>query len=479
MTAFLIDSKIRDNLWTRVITMVEDYIKKINDSKVAAESNPEKIRALLKPFNFAKKIEPLELVDFVVNSLWQHQVHTPHPRYFGLFNPAPTTMSIVADTLVAAFNPQLAAWSHSPFANEMELHLVRAIGSRFGFESPNIDGTFVSGGAEANHTALLTAIVKAFPFYAREGLRGLKKQPIFYVSNQCHHSFIKAARFSGLGTDALHHIAVNHNFELDLDDLVSQISADRKAGFAPFMVVATAGTTNGGIVDPLADIAAVAKDKKLWFHVDAAWGGAAAIVPELRGLLDGIERADSITFDAHKWLSVPMAAGMFITRHKEILNQTCTVNTEYMPREATNLDIIDPFTHSMQWSRRFIGLKVFLSLAAAGWAGYEACIRYQVELGDLLRRQLEKSGWKVINHTRLPVVCFVDHMSAAGKTESFLEKICNQVLSSGKAWISVTRFNPDTPVLRACITNFRTTPEDVIALVDILNESREKVLNTP
>jgi len=177
---------------------------------------------------------------------------------------------------------------------------------------------------------------------------------------------------------------------------------------APFLVAGTAGTTGAGIIDPLPALADLCARERLWLHVDAAWGGAAALVPEMRSVLAGIERADSITFDAHKWLSVPMGAGIFLTRHRDILDRTFRITTEYMPREAEGMEVTEPYTHSMQWSRRFIGLKVFLTLAVAGWDGYAAAIRHQAAMGDLLRRELSENGWEIVNPTALPVVCFRD-----------------------------------------------------------------------
>src|SRR5207249_952234 len=143
--------------------------------------------------------------------------------------------------------------------------------------------------------------------------------------------------------------------------------------------------TSAGAIDPIPDLAGIAEREGLWYHVDAAWGGAAALLPELRPRLAGIERADSITFDALKWLSVPMGAGIFLTRHPSILERTFGTGTSYMPRDAAGLDVVDPYSHSMQWSRRFIGLKVYLSLLVAGWDGYAAAIRHQVAMGDRLR----------------------------------------------------------------------------------------------
>jgi glutamate/tyrosine decarboxylase-like PLP-dependent enzyme len=262
---------------------------------------------------------------------------------------------------------------------------------------------------------------------------------------------------------------------MDPEALATRIAQDRDQGFAPFMVVATSGTTNAGAIDPLPAIAEVAAREKLWLHVDAAWGGAAALVPELRSLLDGIERADSITFDAHKWLSVPMGAGIYLTRHTGILDRTFRTAATYMPREAAELDVVDPCMHSMQWSRRAIGLKVFLSLAVAGWEGYTTAIRHMVAMGALLREQLEASGWQVVNKTPLPLCCFVDGRHAEGRTAEYLHALTMQVVGSGKAWISTARLAGSVPVLRACITNYRTKAEDIAALIATLEEARSRL----
>jgi glutamate/tyrosine decarboxylase-like PLP-dependent enzyme len=306
-------------------------------------------------------------------------------------------------------------------------------------------------------------------------VRALSAQPIFYVSNQSHHSFLKAARLCGLGTDAVREVLVDDDSAMDVEHLASAIKLDRHEGRLPFMVVGTVGTTSAGVIDPLRAIAETADAEQLWFHADAAWGGAGVLVDELHPFLDGIERADSITFDAHKWLSVPMGAGLYLTRHTEILAQTFSTETSYMPRESQEFGVHDPYNHSMQWSRRFIGLKVFLSLAVAGWEGYAEAIRHQTAMGALLREELEASGWKVINSTPLPVACFIDEKSPEGSEAHYLEEIAREVVTSGKTWISTARMGRDVPVLRACITNYRTEAEHVHALVEALNETRQRV----
>ena len=467
-----LDPGAREQLWRHVAQAIERYAHQVASLPVAPELSPEKIRALLASCTFSQAMHPFAAIDFVARGLTEFQVHTAHPRYFGLFNPAPATMGIAADTLVAAFNPQMAAWSHSPFAAEVEAHLVRAFGSLFGY--PDSDGTFCSGGAEANHTALLTALTRAFPSYCDEGARTLARQPVFYVSPESHHSFLKAARITGIGSAAMRTVPADHRLKMQAPALRDMIREDRAQGLAPFLVVATAGTTNAGAIDPLPELGAIAAEEQLWYHVDAAWGGAAALVPELRHLLDGIHLADSITFDAHKWLSVPMGAGLYLTRHRDILGSTFrTHNNPYMPHDAAGLEIVDPYQHSMQWSRRFIGLKVFLSLLTAGWDGYAEAIRHQTEMGVLLRDELRASGWKIENETELPVVCF----SAQTKDEqSDAQNIVRQIVESGQAWISTTVIAGRT-VLRACITHYGTQPADVRALVSELNRVLSGVLN--
>jgi glutamate/tyrosine decarboxylase-like PLP-dependent enzyme len=471
-TRLRLDAQTRSQLWQHLADVIEAYTSRLETSRVTADLDPAKIRSLLKRFDFKAPVDPLEALDFVVEGLWKYQTHTPHPRYYGLFNPAPTTMSIAADALVAAFNPQLAAWSHSPWMIEIEQHLIRALGAKFGYDPARMDGTFASGGMEANHTAVLTALVHAFPEFNHTGARGLPGQPTLYVSAEAHHSFLKAARMCGLGADAVREVPVDVALRMDPAALAARLSHDRREGFVPFMLVATAGTTNSGEIEPLMPLLKIAAQEKIWFHVDAAWGGAAALVPELRPHLDGIEYADSITFDAHKWLSVPMGAGIFLTQHPDILDRTFRTSAAYMPRETAGMDVVDPCLHSIQWSRRAIGLKLFLSLVVAGWDGYADTIRHMVAMGVLLRKELEAYGWEVVNRTPLPLVCFVDRLSSQGRSAAYLDVLALKVVSSGKAWISTTRLGGATPVIRACITNYRTGPDDVQALVEALNWAR-------
>ena len=476
--SFLLDAEQREKLWESLAETIEQYLTSIRDIPASTDPAPESVRALVDRFDFSRPLLPNEALRLVAESLSATQVHTPHPRYFGLFNPTPTTMGIAADALVAAFNPQLAVWKHNPFGTEVERRLMRELGSRFGYAPDTTDGIMCSGGSEANHTALLAALAHAFPALDRDGLRGLPAQPVFYVSAESHHSFHKASRLCGLGSSAVRQIEVDADLRMQPAALEAAIREDRKRGFAPFLVVGTAGTTNAGAIDPLPEIAEIAARESLWFHADAAWGGAASLVPELRPLLAGIERADSITIDAHKWLCVPMGAGIFLTRHPEALRRTFHISAAYVPPQAAGIQAADAYESSLQWSRRFIGLKLFLSLAVAGWDGYAATIRHMTEIGAQLRRELVAAEWEVVNSTPLPICCFRDATFPDGSAD-YLESIVQEVIASGKAWISTTRLRNSIPVLRACITSYRTTPDDLRILISALNDARVKLRSEP
>lgn len=464
----------RKKLWERVVESIEEYIETVPEHSVTPNVDLAALRAQIEEMDFKRPMSPVAAVEWVAGQLRNGQVHTAHPGYYGLFNPNPATMGIAADALVAAFNPQLAAWGHNPFACEVEQHLIRRFGEKFGYHSDQIAGSFTSGGAEANHTAVLAALVSAFPDYSARGTLGLDGQPSLYVSEESHHSLVKAARLCGIGTDAVTPVPLDGAYVMDSKALEVRIAQDRRAGRLPFMVVATLGTTNAGLIDPVNRMADVADRENIWLHADAAWGGAAALVPELRTHLAGIERADSITFDAHKWLSVPMGAGMFITRHPEAPVKTFALSTDYMP-VTRKLDVIEPHLTTMQWSRRFIGLKVFMSLLVAGWKGYEETIAHQTRMGELMREKLSVRGWEVVNDTPLPTVCFVDGRNPRENSQEYLASISDLVVRGGKAWISTTNMGGVIPVIRACITNYRTQPEDIDGLIDDLDRARDVV----
>lgn len=303
-----------------------------------------------------------------------------------------------------------------------------------------------------------------------KGVFGIPKQPKIYCSEQTHHSIQKGARMAGLGSASIRTIEVDPNLRMKVDKLNSGILQDKKEGHAPFMVVATAGTTGTGTIEHLEEVGRICKKHQLWYHVDAAYGGAVVVHPKFREWIKGIGESDSLIVDLHKWFSLPMSASMFLTRHPQILSRTFRIETGYMPRDAAGLEITDPFAHSFQWSRRFSGLKLYLSLLMFGLEGYAEVIENQVVLGDKLRSLLKEEGWSIKNTTPLPVLCFTD--DRLSQNSGFARFICDRVVSSGEAWISVYPIRQDE-VLRACITNYNTNVSHLKKLVKILGDARK------
>jgi glutamate/tyrosine decarboxylase-like PLP-dependent enzyme len=391
--------------------------------------------------------------------------HATHPRYLGLFSPCPRKASLVADALLALYNPQLASWNSAPFANELERFTLRVLAGEIGFDIDNIACHFTSGGQESNFTAVVAALTHAFPGYGLDGLRGLHACPVFYLSEQGHGSFDKIAHTTGLGRRAIRRVATNRDSRLDMDMLADMIARDRAQGLSPFLVVGTVGTTAAGAIDPLGALSDFCGKNGLWFHVDAAWGGSAVLTPMLKQHLEGIEKADSLSWDAAKWLSVSMGAGMFFSRHPTAVTDAFRVEVPY----ATHVTHLEPdgYKSTMQWSRRFIGLKVFLTLAEIGLPAMRQEIEHMCHIGNVLRQELIGHQWKIVNQSHLPLVCFTHALVEQDRVS--VQEVLKELYRSGDAWISSVLLHGKT-VFRACITNHRTSDEDIRALVGSLNQ---------
>lgn len=464
------ESAERKKILSHATSAVARFYDQLRDTAIMPEISTAAVRARLKELDFETTVSADEAIDEAMRLLVQGGLLSAHPRYFGLFNPTPTFMGVIADLLVSTVNPQLAAHNHHPAATEVEEHLVRYLAGLCGFDPAAAAGSFTSGGSEANATAVLLALTRKFPALRAGGMRALAKQPVFYVSAETHHSFVKIAHMCGLGRDAVHVVETDPDLKLSPAALERAIAADHAAGQEPFLVAATAGTTSAGIIDPLPELAELCAREGLHFHVDAAWGGGAVFSERLRRHLDGIERADTITIDAHKWLSVPIGTGVILTRSGAGLHETFSVDTPYIPRsEERSTDYLHA---GIQWTRRFAGLRLFLTLLTAGRAGYAAMVERQSALGDLLRQELRARGWRIVNNTPLPVVCFTDpalDSRPPDQRATALESLARQLQEQNNCWISVTRLRGE-PVLRACFTSYLAGEEDVRGLIKGVEE---------
>jgi aromatic-L-amino-acid decarboxylase len=429
---------------------------------VAPTLDADAFRRELAAFDFSAPRPLDEMLAWTIARMEQGLVHLTNPRYFGLFNPAPTFASQCADRIVAAFNPQLASSRTSPAAVEIEAHVIRSVARRAGLPAES-GGHFTTSGSEANSPALLCALTHADARFGAEGARAFAGAPVFYCSGDSHLAWLKIAHQAGIGRSAVRLIATDGGGRMDAQALERAIQADRAAGRVPVMVVATAGTSGAGMIDPLVRCASIAREFGLWYHVDAAWGGALLASERLRGLLSGIEQADSVTIDAHKWFATTMGCGMFITRHVGVLSQAFQVSVSFMP---SNIPDVDPYVTTIQWSRRFLGLRLFLSLACAGWRGFAAHVERSLELLRYIEQRLVERGWRVANASPAGVLC-VEPPAASSDVRALVKG----VVASGRAWVAPVQFEGRDTV-RICVTHGESSREDADALVGALEAAR-------
>ncbi|MDR3464323.1 MAG: pyridoxal-dependent decarboxylase [Xanthobacteraceae bacterium] len=461
--ATLFPGRAQRRRWDDDLTaLLEAATQRVARGPVTPDFDRQDFQAELAAFDFARPVPWADLLGWTVARLEHGVVHMTHPRYLGLFNPAPSFPAQSADRIAAAFNPQLASATTSPAAVAIEAHVIRAVARRAGLP-PDAAGHFTSGGSEANHTALVCALTRAEPGFATSGSRAFAGPPVFYISGDSHLAWIKIAHLAGIGRAAARLVATDGHGRMDPEALAAMLAADRGEGRVPFMVVATAGTTNAGMIDPLGACHDIARAAGLWWHVDAAWGGAAIASERLRGLLAGIERADSITIDAHKWLAATMGCGMFLTAHPALLAEAFNVRTSYMPSHAPSAD---PYLTSVQWSRRFLGLRLFLALAAAGWAGYAAHVERAVALAGMLAGLMRALGWSVLNDPALAVVCLAPPPGSPP-----VGRIVARLLATGGAWVSAAVFE-GREVVRACVTHGETSAADIAEVATLLEQAR-------
>jgi aromatic-L-amino-acid decarboxylase len=449
------DAQVQDWLTTQLAAALE----RIDAGPVMPNLDMARFRTELAEMDFSAPRPPEELLAWVLRQLEHGAVHMTHPRYFGLFNPAPVAPAQWADRIAGAFNPQLASSGSSPAPVEIEAHVIRAIANRAGMP-PESAGHFTCGGSEANYTSLICALTHLNPAFGQAGVRAYPGAVALYTSAECHPAWTKIAHQAGIGRAAVRLIATDGTGRMDARALEQALQIDRAQDVTPVLIAATAGTTGGGMVDPLAACEALARKFGAWFHVDAAWGGAALCSARLLPLLAGIERADSITIDAHKWFATTMGCGMFITRYPAVLSEAFCVGADFMPSNATSKD---PYLNTVQWSRRFLGLRLFTALAVAGWAGYAAHLERAVAVIGRAREALEALGWAVANDSQLAVLCVVP--PAGGDVRD----IVRRTLDSGRAWVARSTFE-GREVIRICVTHGRTGLEDVDELVSVLTQ---------
>ncbi len=457
-------------IWIEVWDQIEHFHENVDNGGVVPRLNVQQIKDTIKCIDLENGVDPERLIQFSIQNLRRYNIHNHNSSNFGVYGNGINTLGISIEALLAAFNPQLATWIQSPFAAELESYVIRLFGKKFGMDG-GVDGCFTNNDAEANQTAILAALSAKFQNFKAGGIHQLRGLPVLYVSKGVHPSMVKAARMCGIGTSGLRMVPDDEDKFMDTAALDGMIRDDIKCGHFPFMVIGTAGSIVSGSIDPLLELSAIAKHFKLWCHIDVGYGGSALFQSNLDVLLEGIESCDSLAIDISKFLSLPSDSFMFITRQGEVLEDTFGHDENYLPNDAFAVGNADGFARTMQWSRRFSGLKAFIALAQHGWSGYKDIHKRQNQVAWFLREKLEETGWTIVNKTLLSVVCF----NKPHLTIQDLSWICQDVIASGRAWLSVVSLDHDVYCLRASTTNFKTTELEVIALVESLEEAEEKI----
>jgi glutamate/tyrosine decarboxylase-like PLP-dependent enzyme len=403
--------------------------------------------------------------------LFEHSLFNGHPRFYGYITSSAAPIGMVAELLAAAVNPNVGAWKLSPMATEIELQVIRWLAEFIGY-SAGCGGLLVSGGNMANLTCFLAARAAMAGWDVRK--QGVAAGPrlCIYASTETHTWIQKAADLAGLGTDAIHW--VDGRQPMRADELEVRYEQDVAGGYRPFLVVGSAGTVSTGAVDPLPELAEFCRRRKLWFHVDGAYGAFAAAVPGAPPDLMGLRQADSVAVDPHKWLYAPLEAGCALVRDPAVLRNAFSYHPPYynFDVEGTNFYDMGP-----QNSRGFRALKVWLALQHAGAAGYREMIcddmtlaRYLYDLA-LDHPELEA----ITNHLSVTTLRYVPRELQASlgseATEDYLNRLNQQLLTtaekSGQAFLS-SAVVAGKYALRFCIVNFRASTGDMEAMPEAI-----------
>jgi glutamate/tyrosine decarboxylase-like PLP-dependent enzyme len=472
--SFELDSATRRRLGYQLIDRIDEYFAGLGDRPVQL---PEELRTFDELHDALPEFgeDAAKVLDDICAELIVRGFHVPSANYFGLMNPTPTYMAVLAEMLVAALNPQLASLARSQLASKIEKETVRWLGERVGWKT-EFDGTFTSGGNEANFSGLALALAAHFPQAIEDGVAAIGAPPVLYASAESHHSLDKSAGLLGLGRKALRRIPVDKDIELDPSRLEAQIREDKAAGLVPFCVIATAGTTNSGAIDDLPALAEICKRHQLWLHLDGAYGAAAIFSDQHRDLVRGIELADSITLDPHKWLAMPFAAGVILTCHPETLRQAFRVSTPYMPKTAKPSPLLDNFQVSAQWSRRMNSLKLWLTLRVHGRRAYEELIDCQLKLAAFFANWARGSEhFELAAPQVLPIVNLRAKLNGAGeeRIRAVHEAIVQEVTRDGRRWISSTVVQGKS-VIRMMVISYLTSHRHLEELMIALTEAAVK-----
>ena len=394
-----------------------------------------------------------------------------HPRFFAFVPSSPAWPGVLADFMAAGHNIFQGTWLGASGPSMLEVVVMDWFRSWIGYPE-TAGGLFTSGGSAASLDG----------FVAAREAAGAPMQPSVYMSDQSHTALIRAATIVGVRPESVRMVPTDEHFRLDMNELHSMIVEDQKSGLTPIAICGNAGATNTGAIDPLDEIADYCESEEIWFHVDAAYGGFAILTDRGAGLLKGLERADSIAMDAHKWLFQPFECGCLMVKDIQKLEKAFSVQPEYLQDTQWGRDHPNFGDRGLQLSRSFRALKVWMSVQTFGMAAFRRSIAQGIDLAERAEAYIRESDvLHIANPASLGVVCFRVNSRAAELNNEALEEINKavqaRVIEEGVAMMSSTRLR-GLYSLRLCILNHTTTWEDVRFTLAAIEDFGREAINS-
>jgi aromatic-L-amino-acid decarboxylase len=461
-----------------IVDWIANYFEHIEDLPVLAQIEPGDLKAQL-PTSAPQEGESMETILADVDRLIVPALtHWSHPSFFAYFATSTSAPGIFGELLSAAFDVKSMLWRTSPASTELEEVVLDWLRQMVGLDN-GMSGIIYDTASVSSMHAIAAAREGIELRIREEGMSGRNDLPLLrvYASDQAHSSIDKGIITLGLGQRALRKIPSDSEFRMDVNALAGAIDEDKRNGILPFCVVATVGTTSTSSIDPVPEIVRICEPHAMWLHVDAAYAGSAAIVPEMRHILDGCHRADSLVLNPHKWLFTPFDLSVLYCRHMDLLGRAFSLVPEYL-RTPEQAKVRSGSDYGVQLGRRFRALKLWMIIRYFGHEGLAARIREHCRLAQLFASWIEEStDWEMMAPTPFALVCFRAHPRVEPETEEaeakrldvLNEAIMHGVNATGKAFLSHTKLN-DKLTLRLSIGNIRTTERHVRQVWELLNE---------
>ena len=483
-----ISDEAMNQLSSKVTSLVTDYFARVSELPVFPDTSGGDMLLRLGS-ELPQEGDPIEKLLNDFRAIVDGSRHNGHPRFFAYVASPSTAPGAFADLIASALNPSVTSWRSSPGATEVELMVVRWLGSLIGY-SNSAHGLLTSGGSMANLIGLLIAHrAKSATNTSREGLWNAGPPMTIYASDQVHMSIPKAADVLGIGRNQVRVVESDNHFRMNIEKLRERINKDQKDGLKPFCVVASAGTVNTGAVDSFTEIADVANEYGLWFHIDGAYGALGALDRRKRSLFAGLERADSVSLDPHKWLYTPIDSGCLLFRDDAAARAAFSANeADYVKVHGHAGDEAFAFwDYGIELSRRFRALKIWMTLRYYGVRRIAETISEDISLAEYMQEQVQESeDFELLAPVELSICCFryvpremrAELNATAGnklvqlnaELDRLNTRIMDRVQRGGEAYLSNATVNGKF-ALRACIINFRTTRMDIDKTLNVVREA--------